>query len=238
MPASDSVRRSFASAGLKVYFGLYENETSTASDLVIPAKTFLEKNDFRSSYGDYTFQEMPKIRDCETGISEYDLAAALCREFSIPFQSEEEYLDNFRHQIRDDNGIGYRPKRPEVPYEEGFENGEFEFLDEIDLDIGSEEGFFLITPKSPKGLNSQFQRPGGAYFHPESGFAQGERVRLSTKEGSVIMEVKHDERLRRDAVLIYSGTPDVNVLTAPLLSYDGENAVYQEYKIKVERYND
>ncbi len=233
MPNSNGVRRSFEKAELSVYFGLYENETSRSCDLVIPAKTFLEKNDFRSSYGDYTLQEMAQIRQSEIGISEYELTKKLCDLFDITFESEAYYLDFFRDQIEFHNGVGYRPNAPKIPYKEGFKNGEFEFLDEIDLDRENYDGFFLITPKYAKGLNSQFKRSEGVYFHPEAGFEEGELVQLSSPSGSVEMVVKYEASLRRDCVLIYSGTPDVNLLTPSLLSYEGESAVYQETKIKV-----
>jgi anaerobic selenocysteine-containing dehydrogenase len=233
MPNSDSVTRSFESAGFSVYFGLYANETSRSSDLVIPAKTFLEKNDFRSSYGDYTFQEMPRLIENEIGISEYDLSCRLSEAFAIELEEEEYYLKFFRNQIELHDGVGYRSNAPKIPYEEGFKNGEFVFLDEIDLDKENDEGFYLITSKYAKGLNSQFKRSEGVYFHPETGFEEGEIVQLSSKNGSVDMVVKHDPSLRRDCLLIYSGTPDVNVLTPSLLSYEGESAVYQETKIKV-----
>lgn len=235
MPGSRRVRESFARAGFKIYFGLYENETSRAADLVIPAKSFLEKNDFRSSYGDYTLQKMPTILQSEKGIGEYDLTKVLCEAFGISLESEEYYLEHFRTQIDYRDGVGYRRNVPEIPYADGFENGEFEFLDEIDLGIDESEGFWLITPKYARGLNSQFHRPEGAYLHPDAGFEEGETVRLVSPEGSVEMRVHHDGRLRCDCVLIYAGTPDVNLLTPPLLSYEGENAVYQETKIKVEK---
>jgi len=233
MPNSAGVRHAFASAGFTVYFGLYENETSRSADLVIPAKTFLEKNDFRSSYGDYTLQEMPQIFQSESGISEYELTSRLCNAFGVKWESESYYLDFFRKQMDVRDGVGYRRNIPEIPYEEGFENGEFEFLDTIDADIDDNEGFYLITSKYGQGLNSQFKRAGGVYFHPDAGFDEDAVVQLVSHSGSVEMKVRHDNRLRKDCLLIYSGTPDVNVLTPPHLSYEGESAVYQEIKIKV-----
>jgi anaerobic selenocysteine-containing dehydrogenase len=233
MPHSTRVKETFALAGFRVYFGLYENETSQAADLVIPAKRFLEKNDFRSSYGDYTFQEMPRIIEDEIGISEFELSTKLCEAFSVDIENEAYYLNFFRAQINYCDGVGYRTDASLVPYAEGFDNGEFEFLDEVDLEIDEDEGFYLITSKYSKGLNSQFKRAEGVYLHPEAGFEAGEIVQLSSKSGSVDMVVKHDPSLRRDCLLIYSGTPDVNVLTPALLSYEGESAVYQEHKIKV-----
>ncbi|MFZ5373983.1 MAG: molybdopterin-dependent oxidoreductase [Campylobacterota bacterium] len=234
MPDSNRVRQSFSQAGFRVYFGLYENETSRASDLVIPAKNFLEKNDFRSSYGDYTLQEMRTMLPGEIGIGEYELAARLCGAFNFPLLAEEEYLEHFRHQAIEREGVTYRSRIPEIPYADGFEEGEFVFPDEVDARLEEREGFHLLTPKHPKGLNSQFHRESAAFFHPDAGFEAGRRVRLSSPAGSVEMEVAWDGRLRKDCVLIYSGTPDVNVLTPAWLSYEGECAVYQEHTIKVE----
>lgn len=235
MPASESVARNYEKAGLSVYFGLYENETSRSSDLVIPARTFLEKNDWRSSYGDYTLQEMPAVVAGDIGIGEYDLAAALCREFGFEIDEESAYLEAFRAQSEEREGVTYRKNAPLVPYEEGFSNGEFEYLEEFDHPLQVGDGYCLITPKYPRALNSQFDRPEGVYFHPEAGFEEGCDVRLASPQGSVIMKVRHDDWLRSDSVLIYSGTPGVNVLTPAFLSYDGECAVYQEHKIKVEK---
>lgn len=233
MPNSTRVKRGFDIAGFSVYFGLHENETSQAADLVIPAKTFLEKNDFRSSYGDYTLQEMPKIIESEIGISEYALTSRLSEAFGVELMSESYYLDFFRKQIDVRDGVGYRRDIPDIPYKTGFSNGEFAFADEIDLEIDQGEGFYLITSKYAKGLNSQFKRAEGVYFHPEAGFAEDEIVQLASPSGIIEMRVRYDERLRCDSLLIYSGTADVNVLTPPQLSYEGESAVYQETKIKV-----
>lgn len=235
MPASLKVREEFSRVKFKVYFGVYENETSSVSDLVIPAKIFLEKNDFRSSYGDYTLQEMKQSRVGNIGVSEYELAKELCTGLEIELEEEDAYLEKFRSQIRMAEGVGYRDDIPEIPYAEGFNDDEFEFLDEVEAIKEESETYFLITAKHPKGLNSQFYRPEGAFFHPEAGWEEGCKVMLSTPQGATEMVVKHDDRLRKDCVLIYSGTPDVNVLTPALKSFEGECAVYQEYKIKVEK---
>ncbi|MBD3808964.1 MAG: molybdopterin-dependent oxidoreductase, partial [Sulfuricurvum sp.] len=88
MPSSVRVEESFGKAQFTVYFGLYENETSRCADLVIPAQNFLEKNDVRSSYGDFTCEMMPQILEPVLGISEYALSAFLCREFGIAIEDE------------------------------------------------------------------------------------------------------------------------------------------------------
>jgi anaerobic selenocysteine-containing dehydrogenase len=237
MPNSAKVISEFAQAGFRVYFGLHDNETSRAADLVIPAKSFAEKNDIRSSYGDYTLQPMRQVRESDIGIGEYDLAAHLCEHFGIMIPLEEEALRLLESQIETVDGVGYRRNRPNIPYEEEFatDSGEFEFIEEIDLDSDTSGDFFLITAKYPRSLNSQFKRASGVYLHPECGFAEGERVLISSPCGSVEMEVKFDERLRCDCLLIYSGTPGVNLLTPSMISLEGESAVYQEYKVKVKK---
>jgi hypothetical protein len=237
MPDSAKVTKEFSASGTKIYFGLYENETSAACDLILPAKTFLEKEDVRSSYGDFSLQKMSKLRESEIGISEYDLAHELCSHFNLSIPTQQECLDTFYDQMVSKNGVDYRKNMPDIPYENGFEtdSGEFEFMDELDLGLNDEDGLFLLTPKSARSLNSQFHRSSGVHLHPQCGFEEGTIVTVTSKTGLIQLQVFHDERLRSDCAIIYAGTPGLNNLTPSLLSYEGESAIYQENKIKVEK---
>ncbi|MGB6019957.1 MAG: molybdopterin dinucleotide binding domain-containing protein, partial [Sulfurimonadaceae bacterium] len=125
--------------------------------------------------------------------------------------------------------------REEIPYSDGFDTDEDEFcfLEEYDLAADSGEGLFLLTTKSDKSLNSQFKRDDKVYLNSGHGFSEGECVRISSSNGELELEVAIDERLRDDCVLIYSGTPGVNVLSDSKLSYEGKNAAYQENKVKI-----
>lgn len=237
MPDSAKVVKEFSAAGCKVYFGLYENETSAACDLILPAKTFLEKEDVRSSYGDFSLERMSKFRESEIGISEYDLAYELCSHFNLSIPSQQECLNAFYDQMVSKNGVNYRKNMPDIPYENGFEtySGQFEFMSEFDLVSNNDEELFLLTPKSAKSLNSQFHRSSGIHLHPKCGFSEGEMVKVTSQTGSLEFSVVYDERLRNDCAIIYAGTPGVNTFTPSLLSYEGESATYQENKIKVEK---
>ena len=237
MPDTARVLDSLSKAGEVVYFGLYENESSQLADLVIPAKTFLGKDDVRSSYGSDTIQYAPMLRLEEQGIGEYELAATLCGSFGIAIEAEEACIERIMASAEPAEPGYFRVRgRQQPPYRDGFETetGEFVFLEEVDYDFNLEEGLFLLTSKSPKSLNSQFRRERAAYAHPGLGFEEGARVRVSSKIGSVELELRHDARLRPDCVLIYSGTPGVNYLTPSRLSDEGENATFQDEKIKVE----
>ena len=250
MPDSHRVRSAMERCENIVYFGLYENETSRASDLVIPAKSFLEKDDIRTSYSHHTMLMMPKQKESNFGISEYDLTAYLCKEFGIELKLEEEYLAHFKSFAKEvEDGSFVVKGRENIPYQNGFDtdDGEFLFLEEIEVDKSANKiqmrkrkkekkvsnELFLITPKSAKSLNSQFKRDNLVYLHPSLGYEDRERVTISSEIGSVSLLVENSDALRKDCVLIYSGTEGVNNLTTALHSYEGKSAIFQELKVQV-----
>ena len=236
MPDSARVSDALAKAGHVVYFGLYENETSALAELVIPAKTFLEKEDIRTSYGHNAILEMPQCEHSGIGISEYDLARRLCDTFGVAIESEEAYLAHFRSFGEPAGDKTLVKGRDPLPYAGGFEtdDGMFAFLEEYDFDFEMQEDYFLVTSKSPHSLNSQFSRETHVHMHPECGFAEGTLLRIVSVSGEVTLPLRYDDRLRRDCVLIYAGTPGVNLLTPSVLSLEGKNACYQANKVKVE----
>lgn len=238
MPNSSRVKESISKVKNIVYFGLYENETSEVADLVIPAKSFLHKNDVRTSYSHNKISFMPKVADSEIGISEYDLSAYLCREFNIEIQNEEFYIKHFKNfAVQKIDGSWYVENRDEIPYKEGFDtdDGQFVFLDELDSKVDESQGMYLITSKSPTSLNSQFNRQESVFLHSSLGFNEGEFITVSSISGSVKLKVKHNDDLRKDCVLIYSGTKGVNNLTTHKHALSAKSAIFQENKVEISR---
>ena len=237
MPDTNRVQASMAKNPFVVYFGLYENETSEVADLVIPAKSFLEKNDMRTSYAHHALLEMPKVVESDVGVSEYALTAQLCHAFDIDIDSELTYLEHFRMYGEASEEAVLVTGRKALPYVEGFDTDdeEFCFLEEYELAPDSEKDLFLLTIKSAKSLNSQFNREEKVFLNSSHGFGEGERLVLRSDNGELILEVAIDERLRDDCVLVYSGTKGVNLLTDSRLSYEGKNAAYQENKVRIEK---
>ena len=236
MPDTQRVLRSIEKTQNIIYFGLYENETSAKAHLVIPAKTFLYKNDIRTSYAHNLMLEMPQQKENQIGISEYTLAQKLSEHFNTPLESEKYYIDYFKNyaEKQDDETLVVK-ERETTPYKNGFdtEDGEFYFLEEYDNDFEMESDFFLLTPKSKKSLNSQFKRKEFAYVHSSLGYKENQLVTLTSKNGSIKIKVKHNDNLRKDSILIYSGTPKVNILTSSRHSYEGKCAIFQQNKIKI-----
>ena len=238
MPDSLRVKESIAKVENVVYFGLYENESSECADLVIPAKSFLYKNDVRTSYSHDAMSLMPKVVESDNGISEYDLSAYLCKEFSIELESEDFYIEHFKNfAVKKIDGLLHVENREEIPYQDGFDtdDGEFAFLEEHESTIEDSEKLFLITSKSVTSLNSQFNRETNVHVHSSLGYAQGEQITITSVNGSVELKVKHNDDLRADCVLIYSGTRGVNNLTSPKHSLDGKNAIYQENRVEISK---
>ena len=235
MPDTNRVLSSIASVKNIIYFGLEENETSQIATLVIPAKNFLHKNDVRTSYAHNGFNLMPKQEDAANGISEYELAYFLCTSFDIKLKSEDEYISHFRTFTNKKEDGSFEVRRDKKIYTEGFDtdDGEFLFLEEFEKVHFNSNKFHLITPKSAKSLNSQFQREKYVYLHSSLGYTEQSLVTISSVNGEVQLPIKHNDNLRNDCVLIYSGTQGVNKLSSSKHSLDGKSAIYQENLVKL-----
>jgi len=255
MPDSNRVKKELEGVENLIYFGLHENETSKLAKIVIPAKNFFEKEDVRLSYGHQYVEKMNKVMDSEIGISEYDFTKYLFDAFNFSgLQDESYYIDAWMNQCEKEAehyvGAGYETD----PYVEGFGeegNDEFEFIEEYDDDFintkrftkyrktsknkKEDETFWLLSSKSNKSLNTQFKRDNKVQLHPELGYSEGDRIRVSSEYGEHEFTVKFNEDLRLDCVLITNNTEGVNYLTPSILSEEGDNACYQEVKVKIER---
>jgi anaerobic selenocysteine-containing dehydrogenase len=237
MPNTTRVENELQNVENIIYFGLYENETSKMANLVIPAKTFLEKNDIRTSYGHNAMMVMNKQIQSDIGISEYELFKILCEKFDLEIESEEYYIEYFKnHSVKKIDGSFVVENREDIPYKDGFDtdDGEFVFLDEYEPKAVDVEGsFYLLTPKNHISLNSQFKRDKYVYLHSSLGYKDGDKVEIKSKDGSVILSVKNNDRLREDTILIFSGTPGVNNLTSSEHAYGSKSAIYQENMVEI-----
>ncbi len=238
-----------------IYFGLYENETSKRAKIVIPAKNFFEKEDVRLSYGHQYVEKMNKIVDSDIGISEYDFTKFLFDAFNLAgLEDEKYYIDAWLTQCKKEGELYISPAYEEVPYEDGFGkdgDDEFEFIDEYDDDFINtkrftkvrtskknhveDERFWLISPKSNKALNTQFKRNNIVQIHPDKGYEEGDKIRLSSEFGELELEVVHNEDLLLNCVVVTNNTLGLNKLTPSIISNEGESACYQEVKVSIEK---
>ncbi len=255
MPDSNRVKKELESVENLIYFGLYENETSSLAKIVIPAKNLFEKEDIRLDFWHEYVEKIEKSIDLDTGISEYDFTKRLFDAFGFAgLQEESYYIDAWLHQCKAEGEHYIAPGYESLPYAEGFgEEGddEFEFIEDYDDDFintkrfrkyrktsknkKEDETFWLLSSKSDQALNTQFVRDDKVQLHPESGYKEGARVQISSEHGEHVFTVKHNADLRLDCVLITTNTVGINHLTPAILSEEGDSACYQEVKIEIER---
>ena len=240
LPCTLKVEEGLRKSKFVVYFGLYENETSKLADLIIPAKTFLEKDDLKLSYGHEYIGFMPKLIESDTGISEYELCDFLMKEFEFgSIKTEEEYIK----EIVDSNSVEKDGRLiskylQKSPYSEKFytDDEKFIFFDEYEDDMEEQDGdFYLLAVKQNKSLNSQFYTDDFLRVPPALNLKDGDIVKLSCGIYKCQYEVRVDESLRDDCLALYSGGNKSNMLTQQLLSQEGDGAIYQELKVNILR---
>jgi hypothetical protein len=221
---------------------------------VIPAKNFFEKDDVRVSYAHHNVVRMRKIYNANYGISEYEFTNIILQKFGFDgLKEEEEYINIWLEQCREDEGYYLSPAYQEIPYRDGFgdEDDEFEFIDDFYDDFETSKRltkvcksskkeksiteYWLITPKAKNALNTQFKRDNKITLHPSLGFIDGEEIIASSEYGEHRFIVKNSTSMRDDVALIYANSVGVNYLTPSILSEEGDNACYQEVKIKIDR---
>lgn len=254
MPDSNRVEDELEKVKNLVYFGLYENETSKRSSIVIPAKSFFEKDDVRLSYGHHHVRKMNKVIESSIGISEYDFCRAIFERLGLEgLKAEQYYIDAWLGQCQKHEDHYISPEYQENPYKEGFgsdDDEKFVWIDEFDdsfenvkhlrkfrkkRDKTDQESFWLLTPKAKHALNTQFRRGDSVQLHPGLGYSKDEKVLISSEYGSHEFIVHHNKDIRTDCVLIEANVIGVNKLTPSIESEEGESACYQEVKVTIER---
>ena len=228
----DGLQKSFT-----VVFGIYNDETAKLADLVIPAKNFLQKRDIRFSYGHEYVELMPKLQENENALSEYEFTKKMMDRFGLDGLKEEEYyIEYFTKQLQRKGDYYLLPSFEEIPYRDGFDEN-FCFIDEVEDEFDTlASGYFLITPKPKNGINSQFKRDPFLYVPLTSGLSDGDIVEIASEYGKTSMEVRLLAELRDDCVLAYSGSA-INYITPDKTDNWGQNAIFQEVKVKISKIN-
>jgi len=223
-PAISSPNIDFVTKSLKntfvIFMGTTANETSKYADIIIPAKTYLQKKDVRLSYGhdDVFFCEVCEEND--DAISEFELTSYLFDAFNYDgLLSEDEYMNCFKKKIND------KPKIKFI-YQET-KNVEL-------LEIKDDE-FYLLTSKHTDTLNSQFKYDEYAYIHPKNGFKNDQNISVKSDVGTIKIKVKNDDKVHEKSILIYAGNKEVNKITPNTLSDCGTNAVFQDIKLTIQK---
>jgi anaerobic selenocysteine-containing dehydrogenase len=201
-----------------IYMGTTYNDTAQYADIIIPAKTFLQKKDVRLSYSHDEIRFCDICEDTNFAISEYELTVYLYNAFGLDgLLKENEYLDSFKEIIN---------KKPSIKF------CEKDILAPKDIVLDNNE-YYLITAKSSNSLNSQFNYEQFVYVNPLLGYKDDEEIIINSFYGEIKIKIKNDTSIYKDAILIYSGNKQVNYLTSNEVSDYGDNAIFQDIKVTI-----
>ncbi len=203
-----------------IFMGTAKNDTSKYADIIIPAKTYLQKKDVKLSYGHDEINICEVCEENENAISEYELTSYLFNAFNLDgLLSEDEYLYGFKKMIRGKPDIAFKPiETRNVPM----------------LNLKENE-YYLLTSKSKNTLNSSFKYDEYAYVNPKIGLQDGDKIKISSIDGNIDIKIKNDNSIYDNAILIYAGNKQVNYLTSNDVSEYGDNATLQDVKLVLEK---
>lgn len=230
------------------------NDTSYASDLFLPATTFLEETDLAGSYGhSYVSPVNRAVKPLGNSRSEFWIFQKLSITMGIQGMdgSEKEWLELIASDLLDYYGIEidellrkpYRNPVPEVPFsnmEFPTPTGRFRLPEEITPE-GPETSMRLLTvmppefigsgePESMEGLLRIYMNPSTI---SEMGFEDGEVAVVESKTGTICAILKPCDDVRRDCAFTYRGGwlskgNCINAVIEEMESYPGHGTPYNE----------
>jgi len=201
-----------------IYMGTTENDTASYSNITIPAKTFLQKQDVRLCYGHDEVVHCEVCEDTNEAISEYDFTSYMMKAFDFDgYLSCDEYLQPYS-------------KAPKEKPQVNFIHHDVEDIPLLDI---KEDEYYLLTSKHEDTINSQFKYDNCVYINPSNNYKDKEEITISSKYGQINVYVKNDINVHPKSLLFYAGHKDVNYLTPDKASDMGENAIFQDITLKI-----
>jgi anaerobic selenocysteine-containing dehydrogenase len=259
-PNSDLVRQAFAEIDFVVVLDMFMTDTARAADIVLPATHFLQERDVVASYW-HNYVMPVNVAQARLGEEKTDLEifAGLGRRLGLDHElpdTPDYYLEQITSPLADEGidlaRIMLGPVRPEsavdVPFSENrffTPSGRFEFASELGEPRISDTGrypYHLLSPHPRQRTHSQLpgifnHRIPSALISPaiasRHALNDGDKVVVTTPQGSLGCAVAVSGRVRDDTIVIYEGTWEqlggsVNRLTSDELSDRGLSATYND----------
>jgi anaerobic selenocysteine-containing dehydrogenase len=201
-----------------IYFGTTNNDTAKYANIILPAKTFLQKDDVRLCYGHDEIIYCDVCENTSNAISEYDFTKFMFDSFGFNgLLTKEEYLKPYYCKpIK-------KPKANFIAHD----------TDDIKLYVLKENEYYLLTSKYVDTINSQFKFDNNVYINPINGYKNDDLIIINSQYGQIKAKVKNDVNVHKQSLLFYAGHKDVNYLTPDEPSDMGDNAIFQEVVLKI-----
>jgi len=201
-----------------IFMGTTYNDTAQYADIILPAKTFLEKRDVRLSYGHDEVVFTDICEQTSEAVSEYEFTKFMFDSFSFSgLLSEDEYLNAFKLKVRE---------KPSVDFCEH----EVENIPLLDL---KEDEFYMLSSKYENTINSQFKYDNFVYVNPKLKYNEDDEVIIKSIHGEIKAHIKTDENVQKNGILFYAGNKMANYLSPDGYSDMGFNAIFQDVKLTI-----
>jgi anaerobic selenocysteine-containing dehydrogenase len=264
-PNSNLVAKAMGQLEFVVVVDSFLTDTTDYAHVFLPTTTFLEEEDALVSWGHNILGGVnPAISPVGESRSDLWIVQQLADRLGIGSEmagTPREWLRRIMSPM-EENGVTIdslmeRPIRcpvaPMVPFADmkfPTASGRYEFVAEVELEQRQDPRFplTLVTNFSKKWLLSQMteaEHPKlasvriGAEWADRNGIKNGQKMRLRSPVGALVVEVQVDPRVGRDMVIMAVGTwmkrgGGANVLTEDIMSNFGEMAAYGETRVILE----
>jgi anaerobic selenocysteine-containing dehydrogenase len=264
-PNSNLVAKALAQLDFVVVVDSFLTDTTDYAHVFLPTTTFLEEEDALVSWGHNILGGVNPAID-PVGESRSDLW--IVQQLADRLGIGEEMAGTPREWLRrvmspmEAKGVTVDtlldgpircPVAPLIPFADKkfpTRSGRFEFVSEIEVEQRKDPDFplTLVTNFSKKWLLSQMteaEHPKlatvrvGADWATSHGIEDGQRMRLRSAVGELVVEVKVDPRVGKEMVIMAVGTwmkrgGGVNILTEDIMTNFGEMAAYGETRVVLE----
>jgi anaerobic selenocysteine-containing dehydrogenase len=230
LPESETTARALATRDLVVVVDSFLTDTAELAHLVLPTTTLLEADDILGAYGHhYLGVARPVVEPPEGVKSDLQIMHALASRVGLSaelFADAREWkrkliapkLGPHGVSLEDlENGYVRNPVAPKILFADrrfSTPSGRVNLIREPPPPVvppGSTYPLFMMSLSTEKSQSAQWAKPPEgpivATVHPDAAgsIADGALAVLESEVGSMVVRVKHDERQRRDVVILPKG---------------------------------
>ena len=230
LPESETVARALRSREFTVVVDSFLTDSAREAHLVLPVTTMLEDDDLVGAYGNHYLGNVAPVVSAPDGVrSDYEILQGLAPRVGLADEFAAPVAEWKRRMLRplEESGVTVEtleagavrnPLAPKIAFADrkfGTPTGRVDLSREIGPDPvlpTAERPLLLMALSTAKAQCSQWPSrlqngPVVATVHPESaaGFGEGDVVRVESEVGSMKVELKFDERQRRDVLLMPKG---------------------------------
>lgn len=267
LPDTGRSAAALAAVPFKVAVDLELTDTAALADVVLPCATPFEEEDlYYCSWHNYLTWGRAAVEALPECRSDLAIFAELARRLGFGDKLDRAPAEYIAEALAPAfppgfdllglRGTTFRFPQAELvawPHRLGTEDGKFHYLSGVSgpaEPANTEYPLVLLSPQHDRRLHSQFRERAeegksclirlSRAAATRHGMRQGERVRLSNERGWLVGDVRLDDRLPGDVVVVYNGNAvadrgQANYLTSMRLTDLGDGAAFYDCRCRIDK---